>query len=146
MGTEARGSGIFALAKTRRVLVIDDHVSSAELIAEVLAAQGHRTRVAHDPGDALRAALEFRPQVAIIDIGLPGMSGYELLDLLRVKPELADCRFIALTGHAELADRPRSQAAGFQTHLTKPFDLRAVLNAVASEEPRSAAHNGGSAR
>jgi two-component system, sensor histidine kinase len=141
MGTDARSSGVFALSKKHRVLIVDDHVDSAELIAEVLAAQGHLTRVAHEPLAALQSALEFRPHVAILDIGLPGMSGYELLKSLRAEPALAECRFIALTGHTEQADRRRSREAGFQTHLTKPFDLRAVLSAVAGDA--SAALDGG---
>jgi DNA-binding response OmpR family regulator len=144
MGTDARGSGTFAVSKARRVLIVDDHVDSAELLAEVLAAQGHHTRVAHEPQAALKAALEFQPQVAILDIGLPGMSGYDLLRSMRAKAELAECRFIALTGHTEQADRRRSRDAGFQTHLTKPFDLRAVFSAVAGEPPAS--RNGDVAR
>lgn len=135
MGTEAHGSGVFAVSNAHRVLIVDDHVDSAELIAEVLAAQGHQTRVEHEPVGALSTALEFRPQVAILDIGLPGMSGYELIKSLRAKSELSECRFIALTGHTERADRRRSREAGFQTHLTKPFDLRAVLSAVAGDAP-----------
>jgi len=134
---------VFPVSKTRRVLIVDDHVDSAELIAELLSAQGHITRVAHDPVEAQRTALEFLPQVAILDIGLPGMSGYELVLELRAKSELAGCRFIALTGHTEPADRRRSREAGFQTHLTKPFDLRAVLNAVASDELVSAGRKSG---
>jgi DNA-binding response OmpR family regulator len=138
MATQARGSGVFAVSTTRRVLIVDDHVDSAELIAEVLAAQGHDTRIAHDPSGARRAALEFQPQVAIVDIGLPGMSGYELVQGLRAQPELSECRFIALTGHTERADRLRSREAGFSAHLTKPFDLRAVLSAVvAADEPKA---------
>jgi CheY-like chemotaxis protein len=135
MTTGARGSGIFAISKACRVLIVDDHVPSAELIAEVLTAQGHHTRVAHDAAEAERAALEFEPQVAILDIGLPSMSGYDLLQRLRARAKLAPCRYIALTGHLERADRRRSEQAGFATHLTKPFDLRAVLSAVAGEEP-----------
>ena len=142
----ARGSGVFAVSKTRRVLIVDDHVDSAELIAEVLSAQGHETRVAHHPLDAQRAAVAFEPQVAILDIGLPGMSGYELVQWLRAKPKLASCRFIAVTGHAEPADRRRSRDAGFQAHLTKPFDLRAVLSAVSGDEPESPLRESGSTR
>jgi CheY-like chemotaxis protein len=143
METDARGSGIFAISRTRRVLIVDDHVASAELIAEVLTAQGHEARIAHEPLGALQAALEFEPQVAILALGLPGMSGYELLTSLRAANELSECRFIALTGHAERADRRRSSEAGFQAHLTKPFDLRAVLLAVSVDTPaaRPAAAN-----
>lgn len=147
MGQDARGSGVFAVAadaNRRRVLIVDDHVDSAELLAEVLGAQGHEARVAHDPTSAVRAALELKPEVVILDIGLPGMTGYELLQVLREQPELAACRFIALTGHAEPADRRRSHEAGFQLHLTKPFDLRAVLSAVADDSSSSrSSHVGG---
>ena len=146
MVTSQRGSGIFAATKTRRVLVVDDHVDSAVLIAEVLAAQGHDTRVAHDPITAERAALEFGPQVVILDIGLPGMSGYDLLRRLRSRAELEACRFIALTGHSEHVDRRRSREAGFQAHLTKPLDLRAVLNSVATDESSTDDRSTGSAR
>jgi CheY-like chemotaxis protein len=75
--------------------------------------------------------------VAILDLGLPGMSGYDLLQRLRARPKLAQCRYIALTGHLERVDRLRSEQAGFETHLTKPFDLRAVLSAVAGEASSS---------
>jgi CheY-like chemotaxis protein len=137
MTTGVRGSGIFAISKACRVLIVDAHVPSAELIAEVLAAQGHHTQVAHDAASAERAALEFEPQVAILDIGLPGMSGYDLLQRLRARAKLAQCRYIALTGHLERADRRRSEQAGFETHLTKPLDLRAVLSAVAGDASSS---------
>jgi CheY-like chemotaxis protein len=146
MGKDGRGSGVFAVADNasrRRVLIVDDHVDSAELLSELLSAQGHETRVAHDPSSAIREALELKPQVAILDIGLPGMTGYELLELLRDKPELSECRFIALTGHAEPTDRRRSLEAGFQLHLSKPFDLRAVLSAVAGESPTTRTSNVG---
>ncbi|HTA91848.1 MAG TPA: response regulator [Polyangiaceae bacterium] len=146
MASPSRGSGVFAASKTRRVLIVDDHVDSAELIAEVLSAQGHETCVAHDAAAAERAALAFQPQVAILDIGLPGVTGYELLRQLRSHAELAECRFIALTGHTEQADRGRSRDAGFETHLTKPFDLRAVLRAVAGDEPKPAVRGANQAR
>jgi DNA-binding response OmpR family regulator len=133
MAADARGSGVFAISKTRRVLIVDDHVPSAEVIAEVLAAQGHETRVAHDPLAAEREALEFEPQVIILDLRLPGMSGYELLQRLRARKKLAQSRFIALTSQMQPVDRVRSRQAGFEAHLSKPFDLRAVFSAVAGE-------------
>jgi len=133
--TEARGSGVFAVSKTRRVLIVDDHIDSAELLAEVLEAQGHETRMAHDAESAERVALEFSPQVAILDIRLPDVNGYDLALRLSAHESLAECRLLALTGLTEHADRARSEACGFQAHLTKPFDLRAVLAAVAGAAP-----------
>ena len=130
--TEARGSGVFAVSKTRRVLIVDDHVDSAELLAEVLSAQGHETRVAHEADEAERIALEFSPQVAILDLRMPLTTGYELALRLRAHERLAECRLLALTGLTERADRALSEASGFEAHLTKPFDLRAVLAAVAA--------------
>jgi len=129
--TEARGSGVFAVSKTRRVLIVDDHVDSAELLAEVLGAQGHETRIAHDAESAERIALEFLPQVAIVDIRLPRVNGYDLALRLRTHESLSECRLLALTGLTEHADRVKSEVCGFEAHLTKPFDLRAVLAAVA---------------
>lgn len=136
---DVRGSGVFAVSKTRRVLIVDDHVDSAELLAEVLEAQGHETRIAHDAESAESIALAFSPQVAIVDIRLPRVSGYELAKRLRAHESLSECRLLALTGLTERADRAQSAACGFELHLTKPFDLRAILAAVvgaAAAEPR----------
>ncbi len=110
-------------------------MDSAELIAEVLGAQGHETRVAHDAESAERIALEFSPHVALVDIRLPRVSGYELAERLRSHKSLADCRLLALTGLTEHADRAKSEACGFAAHLSKPFDLRAVLAAVVGASP-----------
>lgn len=117
------------LAEVRRVLIVDDNHDSAELLALVLEREGHETRVAHDPQDAIPLAQSFRPHVAFLDIGLPGMDGFQLLEILRSMPDLAGCRFVAVTGY-EQELRAESGAPGFDAHLLKPVDLGAVASLV----------------
>jgi len=120
-----RGSGTRPLAEMRRVLIVDDNHDSAELLSLVLEREGHETRIAHDPREAIPLALQFCPSLAFLDIGLPGMDGFALLRILRVAPELIDCKFVAVTGYEELRGVPDSQ--GFDAHLTKPVDLGEVV-------------------
>ncbi|HET9626510.1 MAG TPA: ATP-binding protein [Kofleriaceae bacterium] len=114
----------------RRVLIVDDNVDAAELLAEALAQLGHTTRVAYDGPSALAIAAELEPEVAVLDIGLPGMSGLELAGHLRVRDRGAP-RLIALTGYGQDADRRRSTDAGFDAHLIKPVDLGALARVIA---------------
>lgn len=107
----------------RRVLVVDDNVDAAELLAASLALMGHETRIAHDGPSALALVSSFEPQVAVLDIGLPVMDGYELGRRLRAIPGLASLRLIALTGYGQASDRKRSADAGFDLHLVKPVEL-----------------------
>ena len=126
--TTRRSSGTRNLSEVRRVLIVDDNHDSAELISLVLEREGHETRVAHDAAEAIPLAIQFRPNLAFLDIGLPGMDGFELLSALRSKPELAACKFIAVTGYEDLV---HSKAGpGFDGHLVKPVDLSLVVNAV----------------
>jgi len=124
----ARGS-----EPSRSVLVVDDHVDSADVIATALELHGYEPRVAYDPLGALALALEFRPKIAILDINLPTMDGYELGAALR--DDLPECRFIALTGDASRLNRLRSQWAGFHGYLTKPVGLEELLLAVGETRP-----------
>jgi CheY-like chemotaxis protein len=112
----------------RRVLIVDDNHDSAELLALLLGREGHETRVAHDPQDAIPLARAFSPNVAFLDIGLPGMDGFELLRVLRASPELARCKFVAVTGYEELRETHPSQ--GFDAHLVKPIDFDVVVDLV----------------
>jgi CheY-like chemotaxis protein len=123
-----RGSGTRNLSEVRRVLIVDDNHDSAELLALVLERQGHETRVAHDPAEAIPLAVQFRPNLAFLDIGLPGMDGYELLGILRATPELEGCKFVAVTGYDDVSCAPGTR--GFDGHLRKPVDLSAVVNLV----------------
>jgi PAS domain S-box-containing protein len=107
----------------RRVLVVDDNEDAADSLAEYVEAIGHRARVAHDGPAALRIAAEFAPEVALVDIGLPLLDGYELARRMREQPELRDIRLVAVTGYGQKADRQRARYAGFDEHLVKPVDL-----------------------
>lgn len=107
----------------RRVLVVDDNRDAGDSLAEVLRALGHSVCVVTDPMAGLALVGEFEPQVAVLDIGLPGMDGYELARRIRERPGAAACRLIALTGYGQDHDRQRSREAGFDAHLVKPADM-----------------------
>jgi PAS domain S-box-containing protein len=126
-----RESGGVADPGALRVLVVDDNVDSAELLAESVRMMGHVPRVAHDGPAGLRIGAEFRPDVALLDIGLPVMDGYELARHLRALPGLESIRLIAITGYSQEADRRQSEAAGFERHLVKPIQLEQLREVLA---------------
>ncbi len=105
-----------------RVLIVDDNQDGADMLEEALRTMGHTTRVAYDGPQALSAASEFQPDIALLDIGLPVMDGYEvaqkLREMLNGGPEL-----IALTGYGQESDRARARAAGFSALLVKPVEM-----------------------
>ena len=124
-------SGVAADPDAVRVLVVDDNVDSAELLAESVRLMGHVPRVAHDGPAGLRIGADFRPNVALLDIGLPVMDGYELARHLRALPGLESIRLIAITGYSQEADRRQSEAAGFERHLVKPIQLEQLREVLA---------------
>ncbi len=113
---------------SRRVLVVDDNVDGAHSLAMLLGAWGHEVRTAYDGPVALRAAEAFRPQVVLLDIGLPRMDGYEVARRMRGQAA-RHARLVALTGYGQEEDRRRAREAGFDAHLTKPADP-ATLHAL----------------
>ena len=117
--------------RSLRVLVVEDNVDAAETLTMVLAACGHEIRTANDGHAAVRTALEFRPQVVLLDIGLPGLNGFEVAKLLREAPGLGEFVLIAMTGYGEVAARARSKAVGFDHHLVKPVDIDKILEILA---------------
>ncbi len=121
-------------AGSLRILVVDDNHDAAALLGESLSILGHTVRVAGDGPSALRIAEELAPDVALLDIGLPVMDGYELARRLRVLPALAGVRLIAVTGYGQPDDRRRSREAGFDAHVVKPVELD-VLRALVVERP-----------
>ena len=121
-----------AMAASGRVLIVDDNVDAAELLAEVLALRGYETALAHDGPAALVEARRFAPDVALLDIGLPVMDGYELAAHLRETLGAAAPRLVAVTGYGQQHDRDRSRAAGFATHLVKPVDAELLFRAIAA--------------
>ena len=114
-----------------RVLIVDDNEDAAEMLAHTLGFLGHQAHVAYDGPQALEQAADLRPDVALLDIGLPGMDGYELAG--RLKALFAGLRLIAVTGYGQDADRARAAAAGFDHHLVKPVDLDRLIGLLAPD-------------
>jgi CheY-like chemotaxis protein len=114
-----------------RVLVVDDNIDAADTLSALLEMGGHTTRVANDGYQAIEMARAFQPQVVFLDIGLPGMDGYEVARKLRETPGMERAYLVALTGWGTREDRERSSEAGFDHHLTKPADISAVETLLA---------------
>jgi CheY-like chemotaxis protein len=105
-----------------RVLVVDDDTDTADSLVVLLSLWGCRAAAAYDGRAATGAALADRPDVVVLDLGLPGLDGYEVARRLRVAPGLEKVRLIAVSGYGRDEDRARSRAAGFDHHLLKPVD------------------------
>ena len=127
-------------APPRRVLIVDDNADAAVSLAMLMGQDGHETQLALSGSEALQLVGSFRPDVALLDIGLPQMDGYELARQLRARSELQGIRLVALTGYGQAEDRQRSQIAGFDDHLVKPVDPlaleRTLLSARGGLPPR----------
>ncbi len=115
----------------RRVLVVDDNRDAAETLSAVLGQLGHQALVANDGHQALRMMAGFGPDVVFLDLGMPGMSGYEVADAIRRDARHAGVRLVALTGWGGEADRERTARAGFDRHLTKPATMAAIEEVLA---------------
>ena len=116
--------------RVQRILVVDDNRDGAAMISDLLADAGHEVQIANDPSQALSLVDAFRPQVAILDIGLPVMDGYMLARELRARMGNAPPIMIALTGYGRDQDKKRSEEAGFTLHLVKPVGAEALVQLV----------------
>ncbi|OGA72373.1 MAG: hypothetical protein A3G81_24585 [Betaproteobacteria bacterium RIFCSPLOWO2_12_FULL_65_14] len=114
----------------KRVLVVDDNIDAAESVAVYLRLEGHEVRTVGDGAQAVAIAQVFAPHVAVVDIGLPGMNGYEVARRLRQQGAQPPALLIALTGYGQKEDRVRSQEAGFHHHFVKPADPRTIQSAI----------------
>jgi signal transduction histidine kinase len=117
-----------------RVMVVDDNVDAAEMLADALRAGGHEVAVANDGPSALSLAETFQPELALLDIGLPVMNGFDLAERLKARLSDAPPLFVAVTGYGRPADRARTKQVGFAEHLVKPIDLvrlDAIVRSVA---------------
>src|SRR5262249_19171361 len=121
--------------KPLRVLVVDDNIDAADSLAMLLRLWGHQVQTAHDGPSALRLAEEEHPDVVFLDIGLPGMNGYEVAKRLRTDLGLHDALLIALTGYGQEEDRRRSMDTGLNYHLTKPVEPEALQALLARGVP-----------
>jgi len=109
------------------ILIVDDNPDAAESLAKVLGAYGHRCRVVHSGWNVREIALGMRPHVILLDIALPGITGYEIAREIRQHAALRDVVLIAVSGYAQEKDRQRSLDSGFDHHLVKPVDFEALL-------------------
>jgi len=123
------------VAAPLKILVVDDNVDAAEMLKLVLEAMGHDVKVAYGAHQALEQAMSYRPQVCLLDLGLPEIDGNEVARRLRARPENAGVVLLAVTGYGQESDRASTLAAGFNHHLVKPVDtvaLTSILSAIKS--------------
>jgi CheY-like chemotaxis protein len=129
---QAPGGAARDASDALRVLVVDDNRDAAETLAALLDLMGHAAPVANDGPEALRIMADVRPHVVFLDLGMPGMSGYEVAARIRQDPRYAGVKLVALTGWGGAQDRERTASAGFDAHLTKPAGLDAIEGVLAS--------------
>ena len=113
--------------RIRSILVVDDNADAADSLGELLSAWGYDVTVAHDGPAALAALQDTLPDIALLDIGMPAMDGYELAAHLRFQPGCAQLPIVAITGSGGAEDRRRSRARGFSAHLVKPVAPASLL-------------------
>jgi CheY-like chemotaxis protein len=129
-GGETAGVEVARGENVGRVLVVDDNEDAAFLLSEMLSALGYESRFVLDGPSALRLAEDFEPTIALVDIGLPVMDGYEVAKRFAEHPALGRTHLLAVTGYGQDQDRRRSAAAGFRAHLVKPVDLDQLRSAL----------------
>lgn len=123
-----------AEAVVLRILIVEDNRDSADSLKALLEALGHDARVAYDGESAVRAAAAVQPDVIIMDIGLPGLSGFDVARQIRAQSPGKRLKIVALTGWGQESDRLHSAAAGIDHHLVKPLDLAALRRILESRQ------------
>jgi CheY-like chemotaxis protein len=121
-----------AAVRRRQVLVVDDNADAAVMLSDVLIGEGHLVRLAHDGPAALKLLADFKPDLALLDIGLPVMDGYELARRIRSNESLGGIRLIAVTGYGDDRAKSKARQAGFDRLLVKPVDLAQLQEVLAS--------------
>ena len=109
--------------RAARLLVVDDNIDAADAIGTLLSLNGYDVETANDPDEAMRRATAFDPDVILLDIGLPGMTGYELARKLHADRVASRAKLIAITGYGQPGDTDQAREAGFDSYLVKPVDL-----------------------
>lgn len=131
-------AGAPPVGTSRRILIVDENPDGAESLAVLLELSGHATQTAHDGPEAIAAAERFRPDVMLLDIGLPKVNGYEVCRRIRAEPWEKDVLVVAVTGLGQDAEQRRSQEAGFDGHLVKPVDFHELARLLAALPPQDA--------
>jgi CheY-like chemotaxis protein len=128
---------VFGELQSRRVLVADDNEDAANTLASLLQLMGSEVRIAHDGNEALAAADLFRPEIVLLDIGMPGLTGHDVCRRIRAAEWGRSIVIAALTGWGQEADRRKSREAGFDHHLVKPVEVEALHRILSAPLPRS---------
>jgi PAS domain S-box-containing protein len=145
VGAPARGDGRKGIEggepapAALRILVVDDNRDAADSLGMVLRMMGHEVEIAHDGLEAVGAATSFRPDVALLDIGLPKLDGYEVASRIRKQHPAGGIVLVALTGWGQEEDRQRAREAGFDHHLTKPVEFKVLQKMLVKANPHPAA-------
>ncbi|BDB27640.1 PAS domain-containing hybrid sensor histidine kinase/response regulator [Cupriavidus sp. P-10] len=130
-GRAAAGSPASAALQTQRILLVDDNRDAADSLAMLLEMCGHDVTIAYDGAEALHVAPRCRPHIALIDLAMPGMDGFEVVRAMRGVAGTEHTRYVALTGFGQPADRQQSERAGFDAHLVKPVELETLFGTIA---------------
>lgn len=125
-----------------RILVVDDHKDTADSLAILAQLHGHDTQIAYSGADAIDAAARYRPDVILLDIGLPQISGFEVVETLRRLPNTRRTLIVAVTGRGDPESRARSKAAGFDLHFVKPVDVQQLVTLLSAYQKMIAEHGG----
>jgi len=123
-------------ANARHVLVVEDSADARDMLRMLLDMQGHKVETASDGATAVEKALALQPQIALVDVGLPHMDGYEVARRIRAHPGLRQPYLVALTGYGAPEDRQRALDAGFDAHLAKPVDNEMLAAVISRAQPR----------
>jgi CheY-like chemotaxis protein len=115
-----------------KILVVDDNVDGAVTLGVILKHLGHTVRMTHDGASALVVGQEFRPDLVLMDIGMPGMDGYETCEKMREQQWAATTRIVALTGWGQEEDKRKAKRAGFDEHLVKPVDRKTLIEVLST--------------
>ena len=137
MAQQSPTAGNYPGTTGRRILIVDDNRDAAISLGMLLELSGYEIETAYDGSASIDAAARFQPQVILLDIGLPGLDGYEVARRMRSEPWGKQATLVAVTGWGQAEDRERSKAAGFDAHLVKPVDHDALVKLLAELGPFS---------
>jgi len=129
----ANGEGTRPVEASGRILIVDDHLRSAECLASILKMWGYETRFAQLGSAAISEANNFHPDVVLLDIDMPDMDGYTVAQNLRGEPSFDSTLIVAITGHSSEADIQRARKAGFDKHFVKPVEIDALRDCLAQD-------------